>query len=148
MESSVPVNPPETQLRVLVIDDEKNIRVTLSLCLQQLDCQVTAVSSVDAALAALSQQTYDLAFLDLRLGNANGLDLIPKLLAEAPNLLVVVMTAYATIESAVEAIKRGATEYLPKPFTPAEIGSNTYSVARTISTQKFPRVLAAPTCKR
>jgi NtrC-family two-component system response regulator AlgB len=121
MEPSSPIDTRETQLRVLVIDDEKNIRATLSLCLQQLDCGVTAVSSVDAALASLSQQTYDLAFLDLRLGDANGLDLIPKLLAEAPNLLVVVMTAYATIESAVEAIKRGATEYLPKPFAPAQI---------------------------
>ncbi|HYA29619.1 MAG TPA: sigma-54 dependent transcriptional regulator [Acidobacteriota bacterium] len=108
-------------MRVLVIDDEKNIRATLSLCLEQTGCQVTAVSSAQSALSALAQQSYDLAFLDLRLGDSSGLDLIAKLIAECPNLLVVVITAYATIDSAVEAIKRGAADYLPKPFTPAQI---------------------------
>jgi NtrC-family two-component system response regulator AlgB len=110
-----------SKLRVLVIDDEKNIRATLSLCLEQTGCAVTPVSSATSALSALSQQPYDLAFLDLRLGDANGLDVIAKLLAENPNLLIVVMTAYATIDTAVEAIKRGAADYLPKPFTPAQI---------------------------
>lgn len=110
-----------TSLRILVIDDEKNIRTTLSLCLEQLGCQVTAVPSAQSALTALAEQRYDLAFLDIRLGELSGLDLIPKLLADCPNLLVVVITAYATIDSAVEAIKRGAADYLPKPFTPAQI---------------------------
>ena len=112
---------PEPKLRVLVIDDEKNIRATLSLCLEQTGCQVTAVSSAESALSALAQQSYDLAFLDLRLGDSSGLDLIAKLIADCPNLLVVVITAYATIDSAVDAIKRGAADYLPKPFTPAQI---------------------------
>jgi NtrC-family two-component system response regulator AlgB len=117
--SSIP--PAEPKLRVLVIDDEKNIRATLSLCLEQTGCQVTAVSSAESALSALAQQLYDLAFLDVRLGDSSGLDLIAKLLVDCPNLLVVVITAYATIDSAVEAIKRGASDYLPKPFTPAQI---------------------------
>ncbi len=108
-------------MRILVIDDEKNIRTTLSLCLEQLGCQVTAVPSAQSALTALAEQRYDLAFLDIRLGELSGLDLIPKLLADCSNLLVVVITAYATIDSAVEAIKRGAADYLPKPFTPAQI---------------------------
>jgi NtrC-family two-component system response regulator AlgB len=109
------------KLRVLVIDDEKNIRITLTLCLEQFGCEVTGVDGANRALHMLSQQAYDLAFLDLRLGNSNGLDLIPKFLAESPNLIIVVMTAYATIDSAVEAIKRGAGDYLPKPFQPAQI---------------------------
>ncbi|HSK29436.1 MAG TPA: sigma-54 dependent transcriptional regulator, partial [Candidatus Limnocylindria bacterium] len=112
---------PESNIRVLVIDDEKNIRATLSLCLEQVGCQVTSAPSAEAALSALAQQAHDLAFLDLRLGSANGLDLIPKLLAQCPNLTIVVMTAYATVDSAVEAIQRGASDYLPKPFTPAQI---------------------------
>ena len=119
MASSKPT--PDPRLRVLVIDDEKNIRATLSLCLEQVGCQVTAVSSGESALDALTQQAYDLAFLDVRLGDASGLDLIPKLIADCPNLLVVVITAYATIDNAVEAIKRGAADYLAKPFTPAQI---------------------------
>ena len=116
-----PKTTPDSPLRVLVIDDEKNIRATLSLCLEQIGCQVTAVSSDKNALDALNQQAYDLAFLDVRLGDASGLDLIPKLIADCPNLLVVVITAYATIDNAVEAIKRGAADYLAKPFTPAQI---------------------------
>ena len=119
MSSHNPNSNPK--FRVLIIDDEKNIRATLSICLEQMGCEVTAGSSVANALSALTQQRYDLAFLDLRLGDANGLDLIPKLLAEDPDLLVIVITAYATIDSAVEAIKRGAADYVPKPFTPAQI---------------------------
>ncbi|MGZ8522515.1 MAG: sigma-54-dependent transcriptional regulator [Candidatus Binatia bacterium] len=106
---------------MLVIDDEKNIRTTLAFCLEQAGCQVTAVASADGALDALSQQAYDLAFLDVRLGQSSGLDLIPKLIAVCPNLMVVIVTAYATVDSAVEAIKRGAADYLAKPFTPEQI---------------------------
>jgi NtrC-family two-component system response regulator AlgB len=121
MDDAKPSDTPAPKLRVLVIDDEKNIRATLAVCLEQAGCQVTAVRSADDALRATAEQSYDLAFLDLRLGEASGLDLIPKLLVDCPNLLIVVITAYATIDSAVEAIKRGATDYLPKPFTPAQI---------------------------
>ncbi len=113
---------PQTRMwDVLVIDDEKNIRATLSMCLEGMGCHVTAVPSGQAALAALSHQTFDLAFLDLRLGETNGLDLLAQLLAESPNLAIVVITAYATFDTAVAAIKRGAKDYLPKPFTPAQV---------------------------
>jgi NtrC-family two-component system response regulator AlgB len=109
------------KLRVLIVDDEKNIRTTLSLCLEQMNCYVKAVSSGDGALAALRPESFDVVFLDLRLGEANGLEIIPKLLAESAELMIVMMTAFATIDSAVEAIKRGASDYLPKPFQPAQI---------------------------
>ena len=121
METHKSASLPSNKLRVLVIDDEKNIRATLSLCLEQLGCAVTATSTPEAALTALRQQPYGLAFLDLRLGESNGLDLIPKLLTIDAGLQVIVITAYATIDTAVDAIKRGATDYLPKPFTPQAI---------------------------
>jgi NtrC-family two-component system response regulator AlgB len=108
-------------VRVLVIDDEKNIRDTLSLCLESFGCQVLAVATGDAAVKALQRQQCHIVFLDLRLGQTDGMALIPQLLAESSDLSIVIMTAYATFDSAVEAIKRGATEYLPKPFTPAQI---------------------------
>jgi NtrC-family two-component system response regulator AlgB len=108
-------------IRVLLIDDEKNIRETLSVCLESFGSQVLAVATVDAAVRALQRQRFDLAFLDLRLGQMDGMALIPQLLAESPDLSIVIMTAFATFDSAVEAIKRGATDYLPKPFTPAQI---------------------------
>ena len=70
---------------------------------------------------AIAGKPVDVAFVDLRLGVASGLDVIPRLVAEMPSLKIIVITAYASIETAVEAIKRGASEYLPKPFTPAQI---------------------------
>ncbi len=108
-------------LNILVVDDEINIRKTLSFCLEGLGHRVVAVSNFDDALTEASRKSFEIAFVDLRLGTANGLDLIPALLSSAPWIKIIVITAYASIESAVEAIKRGAADYLPKPFTPAQI---------------------------
>src|ERR1700710_405885 len=92
-------------LRILIIDDERNIRPTLTVCLEGMGCEVKSAATTEAALAALEQQSFDLAFLDLRIKEESGLDLLPKLLADRPNLAVVILTAYATFETAVEAIK-------------------------------------------
>ncbi|HVX94319.1 MAG TPA: sigma-54 dependent transcriptional regulator [Polyangia bacterium] len=108
-------------LSVLVVDDEKNIRQTLRVCLESMDAEVSEAGSAAAALEAIGRSVYDVVFLDLRLGTHHGLDLIPQLLAENPNVAVIVITAYATVETAVEAIRRGAWDYLPKPFTPGQI---------------------------
>ncbi|MFT3692235.1 MAG: sigma-54 dependent transcriptional regulator [Kofleriaceae bacterium] len=107
--------------RVLVIDDEKNIRATLAMCLEAIDCEVTQAATGDAALAAVERAAFDVAFLDLRLGDQDGLDVLPKLLAARPGLAVIIVTAYATIDTAVKAMKLGATDYVGKPFTPAQI---------------------------
>jgi NtrC-family two-component system response regulator AlgB len=116
----VTMSAPST-LRVLVVDDEKNIRTTLAVCLESLGCQVSEASASGAALEALRHAPFDLAFVDLRLGQESGLDLLPRLLAERPGLAVVMITAYATFDTAVEAVKRGAADYVPKPFTPSQI---------------------------
>ena len=106
---------------VLVVDDEKNIRATLTMCLEAIGCGVTSASTGEAALAAVERKPFDLAFLDLRLGDQDGMAVLPRLLAARPGLAIVVITAYATIDTAVEAIKLGAVDYLPKPFTPVQI---------------------------
>jgi two-component system, NtrC family, response regulator AlgB len=115
------VRASSAPLRVLVIDDEKNIRTTLAVCLEGLGCVVKQAASSSAALDALRIEPFELAFCDLRLGQESGLELLPRLLAERPGLEVVVITAYATVDTAVEAMRRGAKDYLPKPFTPAQI---------------------------
>src|SRR3954465_7634418 len=107
--------------RVLVVDDERNIRKTLSVCLQGMGCQVTEAGSGAAALEAIARTPHDVAFVDLRIGKEDGLALLPRLLAESPGLDVGILTAYGTFDTAVEAIKLGAKDYLPKPFTPAQI---------------------------
>ncbi len=115
------ISTTDVKMRVLVIDDEKNIRTTLAFCTRANRLSGNCGSKPPRRLEALDRQAYDLAFLDVRLGQSSGLELIPKLIAGCPNLMVVVVTAYATIDSAVEAIKRGAADYLAKPFTPAQI---------------------------
>jgi NtrC-family two-component system response regulator AlgB len=109
------------RLAVLVVDDEKNIRQALRVCLESMDAGVTEAGSAVAALEAINRTVFDVVFLDLRLGTESGLDLIPKLLAENPNVVIIVVTAYATLETAVQAIRSGAWDYLQKPFTPAQI---------------------------
>ena len=103
-------------MRVLIVDDERNIRKTLAVCLQGLGCQVTESGTAAAALEAIARAPFDVAFVDLRLGREDGMDLLPRLLAERPGLEVIIVTAYATFDTAVEAIKRGAEDYLTKPF--------------------------------
>ena len=144
MDMVPPLKPEDAApLRVLVVDDEKNIRVTLAACLEGMGCRVTAVATGDAARFALESQTFDLAFLDLRLKEMSGLDLLPKLLSRSPQLPIVIITAYATIATAVEAIKRGARDYLPKPFTPAQIRHLVAGLAERLSLSRQVQELQA-----
>jgi NtrC-family two-component system response regulator AlgB len=123
-------------LRVLVLDDELNIRKALSASLEADGHEVTAVSNAEDGLEALRRRSYDLALVDLRLGTATGLDLIPTMLAECPWLKVVVITAYASIDTAIESMKRGATDYLPKPFTPGQLSVVVAKVAEVRSLER------------
>jgi NtrC-family two-component system response regulator AlgB len=111
----------QSRLNVLVVDDETNIRKTIALCLEIEGCHVRSVSNFDDAVNEIKQGVFDVAFLDLRLGTKNGLDLIPYLQFHSPRAKIVIITAYASIDSAIEAIRKGATDYIPKPFTPAQI---------------------------
>lgn len=120
--------PPASGLRILLVDDEPNIRKTMLICLEGEGHRVASVSNHRDAVAVASRTVFDMAFVDIRLGNESGMDLIPELLGQNPNLKIVVITAYASIDTAVEAIKRGAQDYLPKPFTPAQIGLMTRKV--------------------
>ena len=108
-------------LETLIVDDEKNIRTTLAACLEALGCKVGSAATADAALAEVGKRSYGLAFVDLRLGSADGLQLIPRLKAQRPHMEIVLITAYATIQTAVEAMRLGASDVLPKPFTPAQV---------------------------
>jgi two-component system, NtrC family, response regulator AlgB len=109
------------RLNILVVDDDLNIRKTLSLCLVSEGHRVVGVSNFSDAQSEASRKSFEVAFVDLRLGTDNGLDLVPRLLALSPWLKIIVITAYSSIETAVEAMRRGAADYLPKPFTPAQV---------------------------
>ena len=123
--------PPSSPspLRILIVDDEQSIRKTLAMCLETGGHSVTAVSNVRDAASEAKRRAFDLAFVDLRIGLDNGLDLIPVLLADSPWVKIVVITAYAAVDTAVEAIRRGATDYLPKPFTPDQVLAVTVKIS-------------------
>jgi NtrC-family two-component system response regulator AlgB len=104
-------------LAVLIVDDEPNIRKALALALEAESHRVVAVSNSTDARAQASRRFFDMALVDLRLGTESGLDLITVLRTTCPWMKIVVITAYASIDTAVEAMRRGAFDYLPKPFT-------------------------------
>jgi two-component system, NtrC family, response regulator AlgB len=108
-------------MNILLVDDDPSLRKSLRLTLETLGHAITEAESGASAQDLLGQRLFDVALLDLRLGRESGLDVVPALLRLAPGLAVVVMTAYATIETAVEAMRRGAMDYLPKPFTPNQL---------------------------
>jgi NtrC-family two-component system response regulator AlgB len=108
-------------MRILIVDDELNIRKTLRLALESFGATVEEVTSGAQALRLVERSRFEVAFVDLRLGQESGLDLLESLVSASPRLAVVIVTAYATIDSAVDAMRRGAFDYLPKPFTPSQI---------------------------
>ncbi len=108
-------------MNVLVIDDETSLRRTLRTALEVMGHTVAEAGNAHEALDHVSRRSFDLAFLDLRLGQSGGLDLLPDLLRQAHGMQVIVITAYATVGTAVEAMRRGAFDYLPKPFTPDDL---------------------------
>jgi NtrC-family two-component system response regulator AlgB len=108
-------------LSILIVDDEPNIRKTLTMALEADAHRVVAVSNLKDALAEAARRFFDLALVDLRLGTESGMELIPALRTACPWIKVAVITAYASIDTAVEAMRRGAFDYLPKPFTPDQL---------------------------
>jgi NtrC-family two-component system response regulator AlgB len=118
-------------MRALIIDDEENIRRTTSALLEAMDHEVVTVSDRAAALKELDQSHFDVAFLDLKLGLESGLELLPQLLKNSEHLDIIVFTAFASFETAVEAMRRGAVDYIPKPFKPEQIRQALAKIAKT-----------------
>ncbi len=106
---------------ILIIDDEKIIRDAASQLVDDQGHYAETADSRETALIALKESTYDLALLDVNLGPDDGLDVLAEIQKRNPGLPVVVFTAAATIKTAVEAMRRGAIDFLEKPFTPAQL---------------------------
>ena len=104
--------------KVLIIDDDESIRIACAQTLEQAKFRIALASDGEEALEKASRESFDVALLDLMMPGLSGMEVLGKLRLDSPHLMVVIVTGYATIESAVEAIKHGAYNYLPKPFTP------------------------------
>lgn len=108
-------------MRVLVVDDEQNIRRALTLALESMEHDVASAANGTRALKELKASRFDVMLLDLKLSQESGLDVLEEALRISPKLAVVMVTAFASIETAVEAMRRGAFDYLPKPCTPEQV---------------------------
>jgi DNA-binding response OmpR family regulator len=106
---------------ILVVDDEKNIRLTLSQSLEPLGIPVQTAVNGEEALQKLGEGQFGLVFLDLKLPGMDGMDVLRRIKDDWPTVRIIIITAHGTIESAVEAMKLGAADFVQKPFSPGEI---------------------------
>ena len=109
-------------MKILLVDDEKNIRQTLMVTLKSWGHEVVAVGSPEDAVKALKGEQFDFMLTDFKLGGKTGIDLVKIGKEQNSAMVSVVMTAFASFDNAVNAIKEGAYDYLPKPFTNSQLG--------------------------
>jgi NtrC-family two-component system response regulator AlgB len=117
-------------MRILVVDDEPHIRQTLKVALEAMGHAAAEAADSATALKQLEQANFDALLVDLRLGTESGFELMEQVLRDRPDLAVVIITAHASIDRAVEAMRRGAFDFLPKPFTPAQVRAVVERVGR------------------
>jgi NtrC-family two-component system response regulator AlgB len=118
-------------MRILVIDDEKNIRRTMAMAIESMEHDVVCVASGAEAFKELRSLGFQVVFLDLKLHQESGLEVLAEVLRLAPQAAVVIITAFASIETAVEAMRLGAFDYLPKPCTPDQVRQLLVKIERT-----------------
>ena len=118
-------------MRILVIDDEKNIRRTMAMAIESMEHDVVCVASGAEAFKELRSVAFQVVFLDLKLHQESGLEVLAEVLRLAPQAAVVIITAFASIETAVEAMRLGAFDYLPKPCTPDQVRQLLVKIERT-----------------
>jgi FixJ family two-component response regulator len=119
---------------ILIVDDEKNIRLTLSQSLEQLGVEINAAVNGEEALAKLKEKEFGLILLDLKMPGIDGMEVLRQVTKIRPDIRIIIITAHGTIESAVEAMRLGAVDFIQKPFTPIEIRE---LVSRVIDREKL-----------
>jgi two-component system response regulator AtoC len=128
------VKPDVTRAAILVVDDDERLRDTLGILVRNLGHEAIAAADVPAAERLLAERDVDLVVSDLRMPGGSGLDLVDFVRRVNPRTPVIVLTAYGTVETAVEAMRKGAFDYLVKPFDAAEME---FRIERALSLQRF-----------
>jgi DNA-binding response OmpR family regulator len=109
------------QNAILIVDDENHLRLSLSLILQKENYRVETAANAEEALDCLQIHEYDLMFLDLHMPGMSGIDLLVEVHRQFPHMPVLILTAHAALESAIQAVRLGARDYLVKPVEPVLI---------------------------
>jgi two-component system phosphate regulon sensor histidine kinase PhoR len=113
--------PSIYRTRILVVDDEKRIRDGCQSILSAEGFEVGVAENGYAGLAKIEEQHFDIILLDLMMPGLRGLDLLDHVKGKLPDTLIIVITGYATLEHAVEAMKKGAFDFISKPFSPEDL---------------------------
>ena len=125
---------PMRDKSILIVDDEKSIRLTLSRSLEVLGVEIDSAEDGKEALAKLREKEFDLILLDIRMPGVDGMEVLRQVGESRPDIRIIILTAYGTIELAVEAMKLGAVDFIQKPFVPEQIRER---VARVMSREKI-----------
>lgn len=119
---------------ILIVDDEESMRDSLKQMLNRKFLNIDLAENGDVGLKIMQNKSFDIVILDLKMPGISGMEVLKKIKLNYPDAIVIVITGYATVESAVEAMKLGAYDFLPKPFTPEEINS---IISRAIDKRKL-----------
>ena len=126
---------------ILVIDDEASLRQTLTRILQRAGFEVTSAANGTEGFSLVSQHIFDLVYLDIRMPDMSGLELLKSIHAKYPDLPVILFTAQPDLNSAVEALRSGATDYLLKPLKPQTVVDRANSILANQQTERRKREL-------
>lgn len=107
--------------KILVVDDEDTLRYFLRLHLEEKGYHVSEAADGATAMRLIAHNTFDVALIDLKLADMNGLEIMRHLRKTSPDTSVIILTAYATVNSAIEALRHGAHDYLTKPYETSEL---------------------------
>jgi DNA-binding response OmpR family regulator len=126
---------------ILIVDDESSLRQTLARILQRAGFEVTTAAAGNEALALISQQAFDLIYLDIRMPDVSGLEVLKSIHVKLPELPVILFTAQPDLNSAVEALRSGAIDYLLKPLKPQTVIDRTQSILASKQKERRKREL-------
>ena len=108
-------------LRVLILDDEPIVGKRLGPAIAKMGCQTESFTEPRAALARLEESSFDIIVTDIRMDDIDGIGVLERVLERSPDTKVIMITGYATMEVAREALAKGAFDFLAKPFKPAQL---------------------------
>jgi CheY-like chemotaxis protein len=132
---------PTEDRPILIVDDEKNIRLTLSRSLEVLGVETDSAEDGKQALVKLKEKEFGLILLDLRMPGVDGMEVLRQVRESRPDIRIIILTAYGTIELAVEAMKLGAVDFIQKPFVPEQLRER---VARVLDKEKTGQIKKNP----
>ena len=131
----------DTRRKVLIVDDERDMLTNCTRILRRCGYECLTAETSEQGLALVHTVQPDVVLVDLRMPGKSGIDIVKTVKSQYPHIEVVLMTAYATIETAVDAIKQGAFDYLPKPFTADQLQA---VIQRTLRQKPSPQDVRTP----